>query len=374
MKISGYRIIKFSPPHDTFILVHVVTDTSLSGWGEITGSGNDQVTSLIASNALASMVGQNPLHIKERMSPFTRFQVPPVADRFTTTAWSGINQALWDITARAEQAPLHRLFGTAKSTSVPLYANLNRGLFGKRSPQAFARHAEEALKAGFSFAKATPFDEVTPPREDPSVLTPALARLDAIFSVANTRDIAIDCHWRFNIDLAHTLMGWLAGKGPLYWVEDLLEQNEPPTSVSEFRNHYPDVKWAGGEDEILPCSSTRLLEGPDRPDVFMPDIKHLCGLEAVRDLLLMARRQGASLSLHNPAGPIATAFSAHLCAAVNADEPLEYGFAAVKSRCRLSLPPEPIDNGTYTLSDAPGIGLSLSQDALNTYGTLVAEG
>ena len=117
-----------------------------------------------------------------------------------------------------------------------------------------------------------------------------------------------------------------------------------------------------------------MLDGPARPDVFMPDIKHLCGLDDLRDLLLLARSLGCSLSLHNPSGPISTAFSAHMCVAVGADEPLEFCFRAVKNREVLTDPFEPVTQGVYTVSDGPGIGIIPARSALEQFGTVLAEG
>ncbi|MCG8511386.1 MAG: hypothetical protein MI741_19400 [Rhodospirillales bacterium] len=374
MRITAYKILRLSPPDDTFIFIGLETDGGIAGWGEITGSGHDLATVTVARDVLHRNLGHDPLDIDARMSAFRRFQVPPLRDRCAITAWCGVNQALWDIAARAREIPLYGLLGNGARTAVPLYANLNRGLLKDRSPAAFARNAEDALSAGFAFAKATPFDEVTPACTDALSLNLPTKRLDAVYSAIGTEKVAVDCHWRFNMDLARRFMELQALAGPVHWIEDLLDSSLPAESISKFRRDFPGTCWAGGEDATCPREAGRMLDGPARPDVFMPDIKHLCGLDDLRDLLLLARSLGCSLSLHNPSGPISTAFSAHMCVAVGADEPLEFCFRAVKNREVLTDPFEPVTQGVYTVSDGPGIGIIPARSALEQFGTVLAEG
>ncbi len=375
MKLSAYTVIRLSPPGDSFVLLQLITDGGITGWGEITGSGNDRAAAAFAEEAFSSLARLDALDIDACMAVFNRFRIPRLRDRCATTAWSGINQALWDIAAQAQGVPLFALLGKGGSRcEVPLYANLNRGLLRDRRPQSFARNAEDALAAGFAFAKVTPFDEVTPDISERGVLTPAQQRLEAVFAAVDTTRVAIDCHWRFNLALARAFMDWQETAGRLYWLEDLLDFELPDQSVADFRSAFSGTRWAGGEDVIHPRAAENLINGPARPDVFMPDEKHLCGLDVLRDLLFLARARGCALSLHNPSGPIATAVSAHLCKVVGAEEPLEFCFRAVDDRPSLTDPVEPVEGGTYHLGDAPGIGLAPSRKVLEEYGTVLAKG
>ncbi len=375
MNITNFKIIQWKVPGDTFILLCLNTDTNITGWGEITGSGNDANTIAFAEKAARSLINFNPLEIDSCMLGYEFLTgLLHSEQRCITTAWSGINQALWDISAKASSLPLHRLLIADANTKVSLYANLNRGLFNDRSADAFASNAEGAIEAGFSFAKATPFDEVGPVCTDIGVLASAMDRLQAIYTAVGTERIAIDCHWRFNTRLAREFMAMQAELGSLYWVEDLLDVSLPAETIGLFREEFPDTKWAGGEDLIDPETGERLLNGPARPDVFMPDIKHICGINVIFDLFLSARKHGCALSAHNPSGPVSTAFSAHVCGAVKAEEPLEFCFGAVESRTTLTIPNEPVERGIYHLTDEPGIGIIPSPASLEEFGVLLAEG
>jgi L-alanine-DL-glutamate epimerase-like enolase superfamily enzyme len=68
--------------------------------------------------------------------------------------------------------PVYELLGGLQRDRVPLYANINRAMFGKdRSPEAFAGAAMRAREAGFRVIKialvATPLSNTVsaPPRK-----------------------------------------------------------------------------------------------------------------------------------------------------------------------------------------------------------------
>jgi len=374
MKLNGYKIIRLTPPRDAFIMIMLETDAGISGWGEITGSGHDGAAVLFADEALKTMLGRDPTKIGDCMADLMRFKAPPLRDHCAMTAFSGVGQALWDINARAQEKPLYRLLGEGDETVVPLYANLNRGLLRDRRPEAFADHAERAISEGFRFVKATPFDELTPAHTDPCVLQPALKRLEATSKAVGAQKVAVDCHWRFNLALAEAFLSWTERHPPFYWLEDLLEMDTPDAAVGEFRARFPGVCWAGGETLDHPAEAKSLLDGPARPDIFMPDVKYLWPLDTLSDLLSYARKRGSRLSLHNPSGPISTAFSAHVCVASAAEEPLEFAFAAVENRSGLVGPDEPIASGAYHVSEKPGIGISPTLAALENFGEILAKG
>ncbi|KPB00372.1 enolase C-terminal domain-like protein [Ahrensia marina] len=374
MKVNGYKVIRFAPPRDTFILIMLETDGGLTGWGEITGSGSDRAAAIFAQEAMQSILGRDPLDINACMADLLRFKVPPLRDHCAMTAFSGISQALWDINAQAAGQPLYRLLGDGRETTVPLYANLNRGLFQNRSPEAFAANAASAIQEGFAFAKATPFDELTPAHMDMDVVEPGLKRLEATCQAVGAEKVAIDCHWRFNLKLADRFMAWTKQYPAFCWIEDILDINTSHMDVAEFRSKYSWVVWAGGETLNNQLDADALLDGSARPDIFMPDVKYLWPIDNLCAHLNHARSRGCRLSLHNPSGPVSTAFSAHVWVACSGDAPVEFPYGAVTGRSALTGPQEPVQGGVYYISDKPGIGIAPTSEALEKFGNVLAEG
>jgi galactonate dehydratase len=69
-----------------------------------------------------------------------------------------------------------------------------------------------------------------------------------------------------------------------------------------------------------------------------------------------------TVSYHNPSGPVGTAHAAHLAALTPRLTWLEYAWGEPERAGYLS-PAETVDNGCLWVSDGPGIGVALSEDA-----------
>ena len=78
------------------------------------------------------------------------------------TAVSALRTGVSIIQAVEDGASLAEALGGEEPVRVPLYANINRGLFAApRIPSDFAKAAERAVEKGFHKVKCAPFDEVT---------------------------------------------------------------------------------------------------------------------------------------------------------------------------------------------------------------------
>src|SRR3979490_3350987 len=135
------------------VIVEVLTDTGLTGWG-------DAFAYVCPKTTLAA--------IDEMIGPQARgFEapdaegIPAFMDRIqrnlhlfgrygiTMFAISGLDIALWDLAARVKGLPLHRLIGTAKRSRIPAYASLLR--IG--TPELVASECETALRHGYTAIK-----------------------------------------------------------------------------------------------------------------------------------------------------------------------------------------------------------------------------
>lgn len=370
MKITRVRVWRVSPPTDTWFFVSATAGPDVTGWGEITGSGHDAAATAVVRTAAAGMLGSDLLDLDACLAPFRSFRYPPLDDKIAGVAWSGLAQALWDIRGQIFGRPICDLLGAGRK-SIPLYANLNRGLFRDRSPQAHARHAKAALDLGYVAAKCTPFDEMTPDKNDPACLEPPLERLRAVAEAVDSRMIAIDCHRRFSPHMAEAMLSELAGVGAFRWLEDVLAVPHGHM-LPGFRQARPGVVWGGGEEIRSLAQAAAFLAGPEKPDIFMPDVKYVCGLDEMAAVCRLAETAGCAIYPHNPSGPVSQAFSAHMAAACTGAV-VEYPFLAVPERVSCTTPEEPVSGGRYHLSDRPGLGIAPSRECLEKYGTLLAE-
>lgn len=368
MKIKSVDVYRVQPPGDTWVWVAIQTEDGLTGWGEISNSGNDEAAAEIVIDASTSLVNQDPRRILELTVSAREWKFPvPLTGRITATAWSGIDQALWDLTAQSYGLPLYHLLGAYGRDEIPLYANLNRGLRNNRAPEALAARGKSALENGFDIVKYAPFDEITPQVYQPD-LQPAITRLEALAGSVPWSRIAIDCHQRFNRSSFTRFMEYLQEKQVTpYWIEDVFPVADR-LNLAVFRNRYPHIYWVAGET-ALRVSELLDVIGDGGLDVIMPDVKHIGGVSAVKALIPIAEAKRVWVSLHNPSGPVSTAFSAHLSALSQLTVPLEFPWEVTAVRSSSTFPQEPVRDGKYHLSpERPGIGLQPTNDFLSEYG------
>ncbi len=354
MKISKINIYMLKPEDKMLSFLEIITDSGLTGYGEMMGVGKDIYSVQIAKDIAKSLLDSNPLNIHECLDKAHKFRVPLYLDKVEVIAWSAFSQALWDIYSKEKNLPLYAMFGGAYLKKIRLYANLNRGLMNKRSPSDFAKHAKLAIENGFLMAKCTPFDELDPSMHDKAVLKNGLERLKAAVSEVGAENIAIDCHWRFNKSMAYKLFEELDKIGRFFWLEDIFAKD------IELPKHN---SYAGGEIIWSLAQGLEYLQKNEQINYFMPDIKYFTRLEDFYALCLAGKAHNKILSPHNPTGFISQAFSAHLASVVNYNSLIEYPFYVEKERFKMA-ENEPIENGYYLLDDSAGIGVQPSKELL----------
>jgi galactonate dehydratase len=282
------------------------------------------------------------------------------------TVLGGVEQALCDLASRRAGEPLWKWLGGAARSGLPLYANINR-VAGPRLPRDVAAAGAAAVGSGFGTVKCAPFDV---PLAGYALGEAGLARLRALrAAVGADVSIYVDCHERLAQD---DVLGILPDLHRLdvAWLEDATVCTDL-AGLRALRSATP-IPLAGGEvastpAEIRPAVEHKLL------DVVMPDVKHAGGV--LRAAQLAAAVPEAQISPHNPSGPIATAVSAHLAAALPNFSVLEYAYGEVQWRASIVGPAEAVTDGHLHLTDMPGLGVELltTHSALHHVSSLTVE-
>ena len=135
------------------VLVEVTTDSGLTGWGDAFAyvcprTTRSAVEEMIAPQARglkvpdAAGIPAAMEQIQRNLHLFGRYGI-------TMFAISGLDIALWDLAAKIEGVPLHRLLGEIRRTAIPAYASLLR--IG--SPDNIASECRKALALGYGAIK-----------------------------------------------------------------------------------------------------------------------------------------------------------------------------------------------------------------------------
>jgi galactonate dehydratase len=330
-------------------LIAEISDGVLLGYGEASHSNDDERCKQVA----AQLFEQHYRDFQPSLESLARKEQEIAAlapDFVTATAYSALNQALYDLLAKREQVPAWRLFrsGAAPFDGLPLYTTINRALTA-RTPEAYREIVGEVRQQGFATFKCAPFEAVNGPEGAVEKAAAGLATLARLREQFPSLKVRVDFHERFRPpdffalipELERLLLDWIEepfAVGPSY--EDLRARTKLRISAGELfwgRQRFAQIAERGW------C------------DVIMPDVKHVGGFGPLLDVIEMAAGR-IEISPHNPSGPISTAASLH-AAAVRPDvvRSLEYSFDRRQTRRSTG---ERVENGMLLLSDAPGFGVA----------------
>ena len=98
-----------------------------------------------------------------------------------------------------------------------------------------------------------------------------------------------------------------------------------------------------------------------------PDICIAGGLTESKKIAALAEAFQIPVAPHNPMGPVATAASVHLCAAIPNLLILEYIPDDTPERCDIVDTPIPFSDGCLEVPDKPGLGIELRKEGLTMH-------
>jgi galactonate dehydratase len=331
--------------------VFEIGDGVLSGFGEASHSNDDErckqtAAQLFEQHYRGFALSLDNLARKEQEIAAT------APDFVTATAFSGLNQALYDLLAKREQVPVWQLFRTSTTIEgLPLYTTINRAL-RTRTLDEYAAIVRELVGQGFKTFKCAPFEAVNNAERAVEKAAAGLATLARLREQAPDLALRVDFHERFQPQDFFAIVPELE-RLQLDWIEEPFAVGP---SYDELRRH-TRLRISGGE---LFWGRKRFAEIAERRwcDVIMPDVKHVGGFGPLLDVLTMGADR-IEISPHNPSGPISTAASLH-AAAVHPTlvRSLEYSFQRQPTRRSTG---EIVENGVLLLGDAPGWGVAPPQ-------------
>jgi len=284
----------------------------------------------------------------------------------SATAFSAIEQALWDLSGKALGVPVYALFGGRLRDTLPVYANINRATT-KRTPDGFAATARAAVKEGFRAIKGAPWDGFPPAGSAASAIEAAVE--NGIACVAAMRDavgpdvdVMVDCHSFFDVALAERVAARLEPLN-LAWYEEPVA----PERIDETREIRRRIRQQMAAGEVLFGVSGFAPLSRDRTvNVIMPNVKHCGGLLELTHIAAAAEQDGVDVAPHNPSGPVSTAASAHVCAVLKNFRILELQWGEVTWRSDVVDPPERFTGGTFSVSARPGFGIELNDRVIRS--------
>ena len=382
LTISGIKVyvVKVNE-RGNWYFIELITNKGLSGFGEAShafgnyGTHFDEGDKALRAEiaALYELIkGESPLNIAQfHQRAWSR----AVLGKIQATAFSGVEQALWDLKGKALGVPVYDLLGGKLRDKVKVYANINRanndkGDNGRRSVANFQRNAEEAIRNGFKAVKLAPFDEMKPLPSNPQQIAAdidyAVSTIETIRQTIGTDiDLLIDVHSHLNRQLAIETAKRIEPT-KLFWFEE-------PVNPEAFQEDTKSIKenirqtLAGGES-IFGVKGFAPLLTENAIGIIMPDVKHCGGVQELKNIATLADAAGGiRVAPHNPSGPVSTAVSAHICANIPNFAILEFAYGEVPWRAQVIAPEERFVDGYIVLNDKPGFGANLNKNIVNQH-------
>jgi galactonate dehydratase len=358
MKITRFETLMANAGLRNYLFIRLHTDTGLMGIGEATLEWQEKTVQTIAHEWVEGRIlGADPFDIEKVVGGMTRDQYQ--GGSTVMTAISAVEIALWDIVGKACNQPVYRLIGGRYHHRIPAYANGWYG--GARTPQEYAERAQEAVGRGYRALKFDPFGVAWKDLSDDEAEA-------AVEIVARVREavgakvgLMIEFHGRLSAGSAIDMIRRLEPYRPTWCEEPIVPESLDLLAEVKRQTQTP---IAAGE-RLYTLADFHRLTSLRAADVVQMDVAHCGGILASKKIAAMAAVQDMRIAPHCSVGPVALAAALH----VDISTPnfmVQEAFAEFDVPWRNSLVCgwNPIRNGEFVLTDEPGLGLALDEDAI----------
>ena len=387
MRVTGYEVFKCDAGWRTFSFLKIVTADGIVGWSEYNESFGSPGLSGVIEAMMPSVIGMDPMDI-ELVNAVLATRSTQSRGGVVRQAVAAIENALLDIKGKALGVPVYQLFGGKLRERIPVYWS-HCGSYRMRNPEIvgtkpvrtyedFTRVGEEVRAKGFTACKTNIAIEIDgtvtayrpgfvvgrgfPERNWDAFIARSAARTVEAFRQGVGPDVGImlDTNFHFRTEGFRRIAD-AVGPAKLTWLE--LDAHDPK-SIALLRRDAP-CPIASGET---------LLERRDfRPyfeayafDTAIVDVIWNGFYESLK-IAAMADVYEVNVAPHNFYGHLASAISAHFCAAVPNFRIMEIDIDGVPWRDEIVDTPAVFDKGDYILPKGPGWGVEVDEAGLRKH-------
>jgi L-alanine-DL-glutamate epimerase-like enolase superfamily enzyme len=384
MKIDTIDLLHADAGWRPWSFVKITTDDGLVGWSECTDShGSPQGIGGVVRDLAPLLLGQDPRTIERlRWNMQSRTRQSPGS--IVQKAIGGIENALWDVKAKALGVPVYELFGGPVRERIPLYWS-HCGTSRVRAWEAVGKpriktcedlsaFCEEVRASGFTAVKTN----IAVLGEQPHVYMPGFFKsaggpeLNADPSVLSAIDVwvrslrkglgdeiglAVDLNFNFRTE-GYVKVGRLLEAYDLLWLE--------------IDSYDPDALRQIKDSIRTPVTSCENLYGTRQYRPFF--IRHAMdtasidviwnGFSESKRIADMAELYEMNVSPHNYNGHLSTFISMQLCALVPNLRLAEIDVDDVPWRDELFTAVPAIEDGHLKVPTAPGWGTDVNERVL----------
>lgn len=371
MKITDVKCYPVWVGHRNQCLVKVETDEGLYGWGESGLSGRELAVAGAVKHYREFLIGRDPMRIGALWQEMYRSQYFE-GGRVLTAAISAIDIALHDIAGKALNVPVYQLLGGKQRDFVPCFATM----FAPTA-EGLIEGAQLLLREGWNVIRTVPnytssaeygaggseeAKGVWEPWASIGVTARNLTKLRE--AIGSDAILGIDYHHRLSVAEAASFCQRMPA-GTLDFLEEPI-RDETPEAYEALRKLTP-IPFAIGEEISSKWHFLPYIERGITNYVRL-DVCNVGGLTESMKVAAMAEAHYIDLMPHNPLGPICTAATVHLAAAVPNFAWLEVRISPTEPGRFTDpdiFPVQPmLDGARFPVLDTPGLGIEVNEELI----------
>lgn len=367
MKITDIKPYPVWVGNRNQLVVKIETDEGIYGLGESGLSGRELAVIGALKHFREFLIGQDPMQRGRIWQQLYRSQYFE-GGRVLLAAQSAIDIALHDIVGKALGVPVYELLGGKHRDVIPCFATAS-GKTGEEmlaGAQLLWEHGWRVIRTMSLLPRPPAAPDIFEPRESIAYTAEWLVNIRE--ALGSELTLGIDYHHRLSLAQTASFCQRLPA-GTLDFLEEPI-RDETPEAYEALRKMTP-IPFAVGEEfaskwQFLPYIERHLT------DFARVDICNVGGFTEAMKVAGWAEAHYINLMPHNPLGPICTAATIHLAAAVpnfawlevrtTQTENLYYGQGGVDDAEAL-FPVQPRLNGnSFPVPDGPGLGIEFNEE------------
>jgi galactonate dehydratase len=366
MKITGVRGYPVKVGHRNQFVVTIETDEGVTGVGEGGISGRELAMQGMLEHFSGFLIGEDPRRIEHLWQTMYRgayFE----GGKITAATLSAVDIALWDILGKWLGVPVYQLLGGASRERVQCFASP-----GVLNGPACVERARQLADSGWRYLRFVPgMDDEGWSDDDGDVYEPFESIELAVYWLGEIRralgssvELSIDFHHRLSVAEA-ALFCQRTEPLNLHFVEEPIRA-ESAEAYRQLRG-MTRVPFAIGEEFSSKWAFAPFIE-QGLLSYARLDVSNVGGLTEAKKVAGWCEAHYIDVMPHNPLGPVTTAATIHLAAAIPNFAQLEY-----QHRLAAAYPPDlfpvmpALDGDCFPLPTAPGLGVEFNPQAVADY-------
>lgn len=339
------------------VLVRVRNERGETGLGEVTdGFGVPRLTTEALRHFRELVIGQEATDIEGICRHLYATSNFWGRRGLAVGAISGIEMALWDLEAKAQNLPLHQLLGGQVRNRIRAYASIS----GNTKKEALIDDIKRCLDRGFSAVKIRiGFNAELDRERAETIRMNGGAGLDLMLDAGQGY-----LRESWTVDQAIQMAKDLVPYDP-FWLEE-------PYSTDDVEGYAAitasaEYPIAGGENAATRWEFKHMLEH-HAVDIIQPDLGHAGGFIEAKHIARLAGEAGVQVAPHVWGSGVGIMAAIHFVMSTPECFIAEYPFVPNPLRKELIREPLKFEDGHFALPTLPGLGVSLGDETLERYG------